>query len=42
MTDAMGMQKLSLPSSVCQATLAVGMKFSMPGLPSSFSRWPFL
>src|SRR5689334_23189321 len=41
-TQATGIQNVSLPSSDCQATSDVEAKFSIPGLPSSFSRWPFL
>src|SRR5471032_3236718 len=42
MTEAIGMQYVSLPSSVCQATLAESGKLASAGLPLSFSRWPFL
>src|SRR5471032_2253296 len=42
MTEAIGMQYVSLPSSVCQATLAESGKLARPGLPLSLSRWPFL
>jgi hypothetical protein len=38
MTEATGMQKVSLPSSVCHATREPGAKFSMPALPFNFSK----
>src|SRR5918992_3444441 len=40
MTDAIGTQKTSLPSSVIQADLATSPKFSMPGRSLSGARWP--
>src|ERR1700754_3504824 len=42
MTEAIGTQKLDLPSSVCQADLATGEKFSMPGIEERSARLPFL
>src|SRR4051812_44602149 len=42
MTEAIGTQKLDLPSSVCQADLATGEKFSMPGSDERSARLPFL
>src|ERR1700742_4433275 len=41
-TDAIGTQKVCLPSSVDQATLAVSEKFSMPGRLVRSSSWPAL
>ncbi|ESX74056.1 hypothetical protein X758_08145 [Mesorhizobium sp. LSHC416B00] len=42
MTEAIGTQKLALPSSVCHAALATGEKFSMPGSEDRSARLPFL
>src|SRR3954454_24868182 len=42
MTEAIGTQNVSLPSSVCHADLATGEKFFMPGRSSSLTRFFFL
>ena len=41
-TEAMGTQKVVLPSSVVQALLATSEKFAMEGRSFSGARWPLL
>jgi hypothetical protein len=40
MTEAMGTQKVALPSSVCQAALAKSGKLSSPSMSEMSDSWP--